>query len=185
MLRQQTRRLTSLIDDLLLLAQADAGRMLLELEELDLRIQIQAAAEDLRVLVVENNITVEEDLPADLPVKGDRRLLAMVLQNLVENAAKYTPAGGTIRISGIIEAPEVVLRIGNTGGEIATDDEERIFERFRRGANTGGNVTGHGLGLNIARELARAHGGALSLNPADPGWTEFELRLPAGGGGSV
>lgn len=185
MLRQQTRRLTSLIDDLLLLAQADAGRMLLELEVLDLRTQIQAAEDDLRVLVAENGITVEENLPAVLPVKGDRRLLAMVLQNLVENAAKYTPTGGSIRISGFIEAGEVVVRMGNTGRGISIADQEWIFERFRRGADTGGNVTGHGLGLNIARELARAHGGDLTLNPSESGWTEFELRLPAGGRWSV
>jgi signal transduction histidine kinase len=181
-LRQQTRRLTSLIEDLLLLAQADAGRVFLEKEEIDLKSLIQAAADDLNVLVAGRGIPVEEELPESLPVRADRRLLAMVLQNLVENAAKYTPDGGAIRIRGSLEGDLVVFRIANTGREIAEADRELIFERFRRGNDTGGNVSGHGLGLNIARELVRAHGGDLCLKPSDPGWIEFEFRLPAAAG---
>jgi signal transduction histidine kinase len=180
-LRQQTRRLTSLIEDLLLLAQADAGRVFLEMEEIDLNSLIQAAGDDLNVLVAGRGIVVEEHLPDALPVRADRRLLAMVLQNLVENAAKYTLDGGTIRISGLMAGESVVVRIANTGKQISETDRELIFERFRRGNDTGGNVRGHGLGLNIARELVRAHGGDVCLNQTDPGWIEFEFRLPAVG----
>jgi signal transduction histidine kinase len=180
MLRQQTRRLTSLIEDLLLLAQADAGRMFLEKQEMDLKSLIQAACDDLQVLTEEKGITVEETLPDALPVKADRRLLAMVMQNLVENAGKYTPDGGIIRISASRTGDEVRVSIANTGKEISDADSEHIFERFRRGADTGGKVRGHGLGLNIARELVRAHGGQVSLARREPGWIEFEVRLPAG-----
>ncbi len=179
LLRQQTRRLTSLIEDLLLLAQADAGRVFLERESLDLRSLIQAAMDDLEVLVDGKGIKLEESLPAPLPVMADRRLVGMVLQNLVENAAKYTADGGSIRIAAIHEAGWQVVRIANTGAGISAEDRELIFERFRRGAAVGGGVRGHGLGLNIARELLRAHGGELSLNPSEPGWIEFEIRLPA------
>ncbi|MES2660606.1 MAG: HAMP domain-containing sensor histidine kinase [Verrucomicrobiota bacterium] len=180
LLRQQTRRLTSLIEDLLLLAQADAGRMILEKEDLDLKILIEAASDDLQALVEGKDITVEESLPDPLPARADRRLVAMVLQNLVENAAKYTSPGGIVRIAGFQESGGLVVRISNTGKEIAAEDRERIFERFRRGPSVGGNVRGYGLGLNIARELLRAHGGELRLNESDPGWIEFEFRLPAG-----
>lgn len=180
LLRQQTRRLTSLIEDLLLLAQADAGRMFPEMEELDLKTLIQAACDDLETMVDGKGIAVEEILPAALPVRADRRLVAMVLQNLVENAAKYTPDGGKIRVAGTIEGEWLVVRIANTGRDIPESDRERIFERFRRGSAVGGNVRGHGLGLNIAKELLRAHGGELRLNPSVPGWIEFEFRLPAG-----
>lgn len=179
-LRQQTRRLTSLIEDLLLLAQADAGRMFLEKEEIDLKDLIQAASDDLQTLVESKGISVEENLPEKLPVKADRRLLAMALQNLVENAAKYTSEGGVIRVSGSIEHSHVVMKIANTGTAISDAERNLIFERFRRGSDTGGNVSGHGLGLNIARELVRAHGGDLRLNRAADGWVEFELRLPRG-----
>jgi len=178
-LRQQTRRLTSLIEDLLLLAQADAGRMFLEKEAMDLVSLIQAAVDDLQVLAAGKGITVEERLPSALPVMADRRLLAMVLQNLTENAAKYTPEGGVIRIIGSREADEVVVRIANTGRKIAEDDREQIFERFHRGKETGGDVRGQGLGLNIVRELLRAHGGEVRLIDSLPGWIEFEFRLPA------
>jgi signal transduction histidine kinase len=181
-LRQQTRRLTSLIEDLLLLAQADAGRVFLEKEEIDLNSLVQAAGDDLNVLVAGRGISVEEHLPEALPVRADRRLLAMVLQNLVENAAKYTLDGGAIRISGLVDGESVLVRIANTGKRISETDRELIFERFRRGNDTGGNVRGHGLGLNIARELVRAHGGDVCLNQTDPGWIEFEFRLPAAGG---
>jgi len=180
LLRQQTRRLTSLIEDLLLLAQADAGRMFLEMEQVDLKDLIQAASDDLQTMVDGKGITVEEILSDPLPVKADRRLVAMVLQNLVENAAKYTPEGGQIRIAGTKEGDWLVVRIANTGREIPAADRELIFERFRRGTTVGGNVRGHGLGLNIAQELLRAHGGELRLNSAETGWIEFEFRLPAG-----
>lgn len=179
-LRQQTRRLTSLIEDLLLLAQADAGRMFLQKERIDLNHLVQAACEDLAVLVAEKEITVEEDFPGEIPIQADRRLLAMVMQNLVENAAKYTPPHGVIRVTSFTRPNGVGVRIANTGNEISAEDQAHIFERFRRGADTGGNVRGHGLGLNIARELVRAHGGEVLLVNSVPGWITFELHLPAG-----
>jgi signal transduction histidine kinase len=142
---------------------------------------IQAARDDLEVLVDGKGIHVEESLPDPLPVMADRRLVGMVLQNLVENAAKYTADGGSIRITAIHQAGWQVVRIANTGAGISAEDRELIFERFRRGSAVGGGVRGHGLGLNIARELLRAHGGELCLNPTEPGWIEFEFRLPTAG----
>jgi len=177
LLRQQTRRLNSLIEDLLLLAQVDAGRMCLVMEDLDLKTLIQAAIDDLQTLVEGKGISVEEHLPDALPVRADRHLVAMVLQNLVENAAKYTSAGGVVRVSAIQAAGWLSVRISNTGKDISLADRELIFERFRRGSVLGENVRGHGLGLSIARELVRAHGGELQLNPSEPGWIEFEFRL--------
>lgn len=179
MLRQQTRRLTSLIEDLLLLAQADSGRMCLQHEDLDMRSLIQAASEDLEVLVEGRGIHLEEHLPTALHVRADRRLVSMVLQNLAENAAKYTNSGGRIRIVAEMQAGRLVLRISNTSEATLEEDRARIFERFRRGSAVGGEVRGHGLGLNIARELLRAHGGDLVLAPSEPGWIDFELTLPA------
>ena len=179
-LRQQTRHLTSLIEDLLLLARADAGGMFLEKEELDLRLLIQASKDDLQTLVEGLDITVEENLPHPLPVRADCRLVAMVLQNLMENAAKYTLPGGIVRLAGSRDAGRLVVKISNTGEEIAAEDRERIFERFRRGSSVGGNVRGYGLGLNIAQELLRAHGGELCLNESASGWIEFEFSLPSG-----
>lgn len=181
-LRQQTRRLTALIEDLLLLAQADAGRLQLEPGEINLKPMIEAALDDLQTLVHDRHITVEKDLLTDLPTLGDQRRIRLVLQNLIENAAKYTDANGLVKVLARREDRWTVVRIGNSGGTIAAQDRERIFERFRRGSAVGENVRGHGLGLNIARELVRAHGGELKLSAADEGWTEFEFRLPVAGG---
>lgn len=179
-LRQQTRRLTSLIDDLLLLAQADAGRMVPDAEEIDLGHLIRAALDDLEVLCADRNIRHEADIPDALPVVADPRLMAMVLQNLVENAAKYTPEGGLIRVSAGRDRNGVFVKIGNSGEAIPHEERMRVFDRFRRGASVGGNVAGHGLGLNIARELVRVHGGDLTLNDTGSDWVEFEFRLPVG-----
>lgn len=178
MLMQQTRRLGSVIDDLLLLAQADAGRVNPEKESVDLRGLAEAAADDLMVLVAEHGIRVDLCPMPELRVQADRRLVSMALQNLVENAAKYTPPGGSIRIDGEHAAGMSVLRISNTGPGIPESERERIFDRFRRVDETGRKVGGHGLGLNIARELIRAHGGEVRLAGAPPGWTVFELGLP-------
>jgi two-component system, OmpR family, heavy metal sensor histidine kinase CusS len=178
LLRHQTRRLTSLIEDLLLLAQADSGRMCLQPEVLDLTDLIRAASEDLQVLVEGKGIQVDELLPEKLIVQADRRLVSVVLQNLVENAAKYTDLGGRIRIAGAEEPDWLVVRISNMSAAILEEDRSRIFERFRRGSAVGGEVRGYGLGLNIARELLRAHGGDLVLAPSQPGWIDFEFRLP-------
>ncbi len=177
-LRQQTRRLTALIEDLLLLAQADAGRLQLESTELDLKPMIEAALDDLQTLVLERKITVEKELPGELLTLADGRRVRLVLQNLIENAAKYTEENGFVKVRAFHEGEWAVVRIGNSGISIPTEDRERIFERFRRGSAVGENVRGYGLGLNIARELIRAHGGELKLSSADEGWTEFEFRLP-------
>lgn len=180
LLRQQTRRLTALIEDLLLLAQVDAGRLAMEVASIDLKPLVENAADDLQTMVAASDIVVEVDLPEPLPALADRRRVALVLQNLVENAAKYTTGGGSVRITGWQADGWSVVRVANTGEAIPEEDRERIFDRFHRGTKVGENVRGHGLGLNIARELIRAHGGDLTLSPSEPGWVQFEFRLPSG-----
>jgi len=93
---------------------------------------------------------------------------------------KYNQPGGRIRVTAKQDDRWAVVRVANTGRPIAESDRSRMFERFSRG--TGENIRGYGLGLNIARELARAHGGDLTLRRSDNEWTEFELRLPAANG---
>ncbi len=179
LLRQQTRRLTALIEDLLLLAQADAGRLAIEVAPIDLKVMAEGAGDDIQTLVTGSGIEVQMDFPETLTAIADRRRIALVLQNLVENAAKYTSPGGSIRIKGAEEGKWSIVRISNTSNPISEADRALIFERFRRGTQVGENVRGHGLGLNIARELVRAHGGDLVLCPAEDGWNTFEFRLPS------
>ncbi len=174
---QQTRRLTTLCEDLLLLAQVDAGRLDLSPEALDLIPQISGAIDDMEVLGMESNLTVEHELPESLIAIADARRVSIILQNLGDNAVKYNRKNGSVRVTARAENGKAIVAVASTGPCIISQDMERIFERFNRG-NTGENLKGHGLGLSIARELARAHGGDLRLARSDEHWTEFELILP-------
>jgi signal transduction histidine kinase len=176
----QTRRLHALVEDLLLLAQVDAGRLKLEPVALDLVPCIDILADDVDALGEDKELIIERETPLHLVAKADARRVKIVLQNLGENAVKYNKTSGRIRIRAQQDKKWVILRVANTGTPIPEGERGRIFERFSRVA--GENIKGHGLGLNIARELARAHGGDLTLRRSDEKWTEFELRLPSANG---
>jgi signal transduction histidine kinase len=171
----QTFRITSIIEDLLLLSQMDAGRLQINFSPVDLTQLIDAQLDDLSTLPDSAEINVESDC-SPLRVAGEQHYLALILQNLLENARKYNRPGGRIRISCGQDGDWACLRIGNTGPTIPVAAQEHIFERFHRGL-AGENITGHGLGLNLARELARLHGGDLRLVRSEEDWTEFEVRF--------
>jgi signal transduction histidine kinase len=172
----QTYRLSSLIEDLLLLSRLDAGRLKLDFRAVNLSELIEAAIDDLSALPDELEVDVETDFPSGLHIAGEKRYTTIILQNLLENARKYNRRGGRIRIAAATEGEFVRLIVGNTGRPISAATQEHIFERFHRGA-IGENVPGYGLGLNLARELARLHQGDLRLVRSDENWTEFEVRF--------
>lgn len=172
----QTYRLSSLIEDLLLLSRMDAGRLKLEFSAVNLTQLIEASLDDLEAVPDAFDLTIETDFPADLQIAGEKRYTTLILQNLLENARKYNRSGGRIRIAARAEDDEIVLVIGNTGRAMPAATREHIFERFHRGP-IGENVPGYGLGLNLARELARLHQGNLRLVRSDEAWTEFEVRF--------
>lgn len=172
----QTYRLSSLIEDLLLLSRMDAGRLKLTLVPVNLSQLIEASLDDLGALPDELAVAVETDFPAGLHIAGEKRYIAIILQNLLENARKYNRPSGRIRIAAAMDGDTVKLIVGNTGRSITAEGREHIFERFHRGV-MGENVPGYGLGLNLARELARLHQGDLRLMRSDESWTEFEVRF--------
>lgn len=172
----QTYRLSSVIEDLLLLSRMDAGRLKIDFAAVDLAHLIETALDDLGAQPDAIDLAIETDFPADLKVAGEKRYLALVLQNLFENARKYNRVGGRIRIAAREEQGAVFLTVGNTGKPIPPEAQAHIFERFHRGA-MGENVPGYGLGLNLARELVRLHGGDLRLVRSDEAWTEFEASF--------
>jgi signal transduction histidine kinase len=183
-LLQQTRRLTTLVEDLLLLAQADAGRLRLDPIRTDLAPLISELVDDLEALGAENQLSIVADLPSEIFAYADARRVKIVLQNLGENAVKYNIPQGQVIISARQSGSTVAVNVANTGHAIPPTYRDRLFERFNR-AGMGENIKGHGLGLNIARELARAHGGDLLLVRSEEGWTEFMLRLPISGGSTI
>lgn len=175
-LLQQTRRLTSVAENLLLLSRADTGRLALRAADFELRNVLEGSLEDAHVLGEKNSLEIEARLPETLPITGDRHMISLTLQNLVENAVKYNRPGGKILLSAEKSGEEVQICVGNSGPGILPERAPHIFKRFYR-ARGDEQIPGHGLGLSIARELARAHGGDLTLTESREDWTEFCLRL--------
>ena len=172
----QTTKLSSMIHDLLLLSRLDAGQLQLQMGNIDLTLFIDSLVDDLSAIPGAPDFTVRVDVPHDIRILGEKRYISMILQNLLENAWKYNVPGGTISISAHQSGDRLMLRVGNSGAGIPPDAQEHIFERFHRAA-VGENVPGHGLGLNIARELALLHGGDLRLIRSGNDWTEFEVSF--------
>jgi signal transduction histidine kinase len=172
----QTYRLSSVIEDLLLLSRLDAGRLQLAFAPLDLAPLLAASLDDLGAVPDSLDLAIETDLPTTLLIAGEKRYTSLILQNLLENARKYNTPGGRVRVTSRVDGPHVVLAVGNTGHAIPPAAHAHIFERFHRGG-MGENVPGYGLGLNLARELARLHGGDLRLARSADGWTEFEVSF--------
>jgi signal transduction histidine kinase len=177
-LLQQTRRLTSLADGLLLLARADAGRLEVKAVETDLIPLIEGCTEDAEILAAPHGLRIERDLPVALSAFADAPRTEQILLNMLENAIKYNRPRGTITLTAGTDEEGVFVVVANTGPPIPGDKMPHIFNRFTRG-ETDESKSGHGLGLSIARELARAQGGELRLLRSDAELTEFELRLRA------
>ena len=170
-------QLSSVVDNLLLLSRADAGRVELSTAEFELRDVLEGVLDDAHTLAEPLDLTVEANIPKHLRLKADPTFVGMIAQNLVENAVKYNTPGGRIQVEAWAVDGEVELTIGNTGGGIPKERAGLLFERFYRVCG-GERVPGHGLGLSIARELARAHGGDVELVRSDGNWTEMRVRLP-------
>jgi signal transduction histidine kinase len=178
LLVHQTFRLTSIIEDLLLLSRLDSGRLQLDLAPLDLNHLIETCVDDIRLLHDAEAMDVQLDLPAEIQIAGDSRYTMLILQNLLDNARKYGLPGTSIRVSAHTAGHSIGVTVANRGEPVPRGSWEHIFERFHRGS-MGGNIPGHGLGLNLARELARLHGGDLRLLRSDEEWTIFEARFRA------
>jgi signal transduction histidine kinase len=179
----QTFRITSIVEDLLLLSRLDAGRLQIENRPVNINRLIGRMQDDLSALPDGLDVETDFDGPI-LYVRGEERYISLILQNLMENARKYNRPGGRISIGCREHEGWVLLTIGNTGPSIAPEGRERIFERFHRGA-VNEDIQGHGLGLNLARELARLHGGDLRLLDSRADWTEFEVRFRVAKGANI
>jgi len=176
-LLHQTHRLTGVIEDLLLLSRMDSGHLQIKSEAVNLSELIGEWLDDLATLLDQVDMRIEKKLPAKIYVVGERRYTSLIVQNLLENAGKYNRSGGRIKIEAQEKNGEVIVTVGNTGEPIAPSEQEHIFERFHRGSEK--SASGHGLGLSLARQLTRLHGGDLRLVRSGDDWTEFEIRFPA------
>jgi signal transduction histidine kinase len=172
----ETHRFTDMIEDLLLLSRMDAGRLTLDFTPVDITHLVESWLDDLSVKPDDLNLVIENRLPAGLCIEGERRYTWHILVNMLENARRYNRADGVITIEARTSDGMVHLTIGNNGRAIPREAQKNIFERFHRaGASSG--VPGHGLGLNLARELVGLHGGDLQLVRSEGDWTEFTVRF--------
>jgi two-component system, OmpR family, sensor kinase len=169
---ESTRRLTDLAEDLLQLARlkAEPSEEFAPLEEpLDDAIADVAPLGRLREVLI-----VSESLPAT--VRGDRRGLARLLRNVLENAVRFSPRGGRVGVKSRIDHERILISVTDEGPGIVRGEEERIFEPFARGGRSDG-PEGTGLGLSIARGLARSFGGDVAVERGDGGRFVIELQI--------
>jgi len=177
----ETARLEHIVEGLLLLSQADSGRLQVGKEVVGLGTLVEESADDLEILAERRSITVESKVAPGVFVKGSAQFLRQLLLNLCDNATKYNRHGGVVRVELSAKDGMAVFRISNTGDEIAPEHRDRIFDRFYRVESSRPRAHpegGQGLGLSICREIVRAHGGSLSSEPAEPGWNVFQFTLP-------
>jgi signal transduction histidine kinase len=179
-LLEQVHRLTNITSSLLLLARADAGRLSLDLSPHDLAALGEACVEDARIVAEQRGVRVESSLPASALANVDAVRFAQILSNLLDNAVKYNHAGGQVRVTLLDAGDAWRLSVANTGPGIAKEHRAELFDRFFRVEHTA-EEPGQGLGLGLARELARAHGGEVAFVGSEDGWTEFALTLPKNG----
>ena len=182
----EAERVQALVDDLLYLSEIEAGQVVLAREAVDLGALAGRAARRFAPALHERGVELAVALPGEgihgppLVVNGDGARLERVLDNLLDNARKYTPAGGRVEVRGR-PAPgtpaAVRLEVFNSGSLIPPADLPRVFERFYRLDRARTRTSGSGLGLAIAKELVELHGGALTVASDAPG-TTFTLTLP-------
>lgn len=171
-------RISRMVDDLLDLARLDAGNPLpIEPRVHDVVEIVRRAAQELEPVAAASNVSLTCDLPAGALARCDDQRVEQVLGNLVGNAIKFTPEGGTIRVSVQPEAGEVRLSVSDTGAGIAPEIVPHIFERYRQ-ADTK-RRRGVGLGLSIVKAIVDAHGGRVWVQTAVGAGSTFHVALPS------
>ena len=180
-LLDEVGRLMHIVEGLLLLSQADSGRLQIGNDNVDMSALVQELQDDIEILAERDSLRLALKLEPGVRVKGSPQFLRQVVLNLYDNAIKYNRPGGTVRAELFPLDGSAVFRIANTGDMIPAAQRERVFDRFYRMESArprpvhGG---GQGLGLSICREIIRAHGGTLSVEPSEPGWSVFQFTLP-------
>jgi two-component system OmpR family sensor kinase len=175
--RDESRRLSRLVEDMLTLARADAGGHQMRRARLYLDDVIADCRRAVAVLAADRGIAIHAEPPDTLVVNGDEQLLRQMLLNLLQNAIQNTPPGGTVTVRAETAGDSVTLSVADTGRGIAAADRERIFDRFVQ-LDPSRSGSGTGLGLPIARWIAEAHGGTLTLESSGSAGSVFRVSLP-------
>lgn len=178
-IERNARRLQRLVGDLLFVAQVEAGTLSLEQSEVNLEAIVLEAVEAARPRADQAGVELVADTDRQLALDGDADRLSQVVDNLVINAIKFTPAGGKVTVTAKRHDGSAVITVTDTGIGIPEDEQDRLFERFYRARSaTDGEVQGIGLGLSIVRAIAHGHGGEVSLRSEPGTGTTFTVELP-------
>ena len=175
-IRGEAERLSRLVDNLLRMARLESGKFKPNLQPVPLEEIVGAALSRLGPRLEGRQVRV--DLPADLPlVRVDEVLMEQLCVNLLENAAKHTPAGTPVTVSAKRDKDHLLLRVQDQGEGLPPEELERIFERFYR-VRRGTGADGYGLGLALCRLIAKVHGGAVTASNAPGGGLRLDLTIP-------
>jgi two-component system, sensor histidine kinase len=182
MMERQISLLVKLIDDLLDVSRISTGKLVLQRETVDMREVVQAALEGSRPAIDAGEHVFHADTGSEpIWVHGDSQRLAQVISNLLNNAAKYTPAGGRIALELSSHDGQAVVRVQDTGAGIPPDMLENVFEMFTQVHRTLGHAQGGlGIGLPLVRRLVELHGGNVTADSRGPGHgSTFTVRIPS------
>jgi heavy metal sensor kinase len=175
----ESRRLSRLVDDLLNLARADAGRVKLRFEEFYLNDLLTECCRSAHTLASSRGVTIECPSHDDVAFHGDEELVRRMVMNLIDNAIRYTPAGGRVTATLESRGGDVAIRIADTGTGIAPEVAPHVFERFYRGDKARSRQDGgFGLGLAIVKWIAESHQGAVELASTPGAGSTFTVTLP-------
>jgi signal transduction histidine kinase len=177
---QQVLQLAHLVEDLRLLALAEAGALRLDRELDSLEDVLRRSVEAVRPRAEARGVAVALEVPSGFPlVEIDRARIAQVVANLIENAVQHTPEGGEVAVLAEVIGPDTRITVGDTGEGIPLEDLPYVFERFYRVDPSRSRSTGGvGLGLTIAKQLVEAHGGAIRVERAPGQGSRFIFELP-------
>jgi PAS domain S-box-containing protein len=175
----EAQRLTSIVDTLLSVARLEAGDLHVELVPTDLRDVVSEVVTNVRQVADLNGHRFVLHLPDEpLAAAADREKLGQILTNLLDNAVRFSPNGGTVTVEALRRAGRVEVRVVDEGQGIPEDERERIFSKFHRSDSAPRGQRGAGLGLFIARGLVRAMGGRIWVDSAEGGGSSFAFELP-------
>lgn len=179
-INQETRRLETLVGDMLSTAEIEAGSRQITPDDVRLKTLFEDLQRDFEALAREKKIKLTFNLPPKLPViRGDRDMIVLAMHNLVGNALKYTPEGGEVTLTTEVRRDQIHVEVADSGIGINDEDTARIFEKlFRAKDERVTKVTGSGLGLSLAREVIRLHGGDIIVDSELNKGSTFTLTLP-------
>jgi signal transduction histidine kinase len=179
---RSSERLQRLVGDLLFVARLDASGLQLHFDRVQVDTVVGEAVESLAALARAREIELRADLDSVPAIRGDRERLVQLVGNLLSNALKFTPRGGTVVARTFTDDGSAVLEVEDTGIGIPTGEQERLFQRFFRSSTaTAQAIPGTGLGLVITKAIAEAHGGGVSVTSKPGEGTCFRVELPVDG----